>query len=461
MILSQQLSGKVFLLFILIFQNTFSQYRNWSILDQLDTLTLFANDQCAGTIISSIKADNANKKISTSLNYSIDPSISGMKLTEQRVYDYSGDLIKAKQILISASGTTKWDLEKIDGKQWSCKTTISGKSERIFVENINDNLIGEYNFANQIFDRSITVGEEFYDTVFDMMTRENFVLKTVCVKTVDKNNSIYEFELIDSKIQRSERWLVDTLGRTIEQDVPPIFVAKREKCDKEREPFEITDLWDMLKVKVPPCFQEVVVKFSAPQTLHPSISFLYEKLDNNSAVLNSFNASGVYSISSLNIDTKGWLDNSVTIQKDNKKIKRLAEKNAGTVRDWMLIVKNLTFFVYKYLDKKAVGTFSNAVETLEAGYGDCGEHAVLLAALLRSVNIPANVVLGLVTLPGKEGYFYHAWVAVPINNGVIFADAALGNAPATSGYIPLIVDPDGRGASDLVKLVGNIFVMCR
>lgn len=459
--MSQRLLNRASLTVLLLCQIASSQYRNWSILNQFDTLTIFAKNQCAGLVVLDNRANPVNKKITTKLTYSFNPSVSETKLIESRVYGFDGQLQNAKQTIISASGTTKWTLERINNNQWSCKTKTGGKSERIIVDGIKDNLISEYNQMKHILNNTMTVGMTFYDTAFDMVTRENFILKTKCVKVPDKNYNFYEFELQESRTRSNERWIVDTQGRTVEQDFPPIYQAKREKCDDQEPALNITDLWDMFKVNVSPCFQSVSLKLSASYTINSSIAFLYKKLPGNSFDLNEFNRDGIFKITPLKINTNRWLDNTITIQKDNSRIIKIAKKNAGTVRDRLLIVKNLTFFVFKYLDKKAVGTFSNAIETLEAGYGDCGEHAVLLAALLRAVNIPANVVLGLVTIPGKEGYFYHAWVVVPMDGGVVFADAALGNAPATSGYIPLILDPDGRGAAELVKLIGNIDINCR
>lgn len=461
MIISLQKLIKLILSISFLIQLTHSQYRNWSILDQLDTLYLTAQNQCAGTVISSIKADNINKRVKKQLKLSIDPSLSGLNLIENRVYDFEGKLLKAKQILQSASGTTTWELTKSPQKQWTCKTTIGGNSERITIEDVKDNLLLEYEIAKGAISKSLKSGMVFRDTIFDVMTKSHFFLKTECVKSFSKDYPYYEFEISDNRMPKSERWIIDTLGRTVEQDVPPVFIATRNRCQDKNESLEIVDLWELLKVNVQPCFQDVQIEFTSSKLLDSSVAMFYENTGQDKWLLNKSDSSGIFKITSLKLDTVDWLKSSITIQKNDNEIKQLALKNAGNIRDRLLIVKNLTFFVYKNLEKKAVGTFSNAKETLNAGYGDCGEHAVLLAALLRSVNIPANVVLGLVTLPGKEGYFYHAWVVISINNGVIFADAALGNVPATAGYIPLILDPDGRGTAELAKYIGNISIQCK
>ena len=92
---------------------------------------------------------------------------------------------------------------------------------------------------------------------------------------------------------------------------------------------------------------------------------------------------------------------------------------------------------------------------MKAGYGDCGEHAVLLCALLRSVGIESNVVLGMVYSPAKKTFYYHAWVVAFVKD-LVFFDPALGVNPATRGYIPLILDDDGTKMVYLAGMVGKI-----
>lgn len=419
-------------------------------------------ERCAGSVITNTSIDSFQKEVTQYLELTIDPSVSGMKLIENRIYDFSGMMIKADQKLFSPTGTASWNLSVTDSKNWVCTMIAGGNSVKTDIGLLNDNILMEYNIAKRIISKSIKVGEIFHDTAFDMMSRESFIIKVQCVAVANKNDKNYHFEITDKRMSKKESWIVDSLGRTVMQDIPPMFTAKKMKCNESVETVKVSEIWEMLKVDGEPCFGDINITLKLQDGLDQSIRFLYEN-DINSDRIYKFNAPdslGIYKVRRSRFNVKDWLKSSVTIQKDHPDIKKLAKKHSGRINDRLLIVKNLTFFVYKRLTKKIVGTFSNALETLEAGYGDCGEHAVLLAALLRSQNIPANVVLGLVTVPGKKGYFYHAWVAIPYKNGVIFADAALGNAPGTSGYIPLIIDPEGKGAADLAKYIGNISILC-
>jgi transglutaminase-like putative cysteine protease len=71
-------------------------------------------------------------------------------------------------------------------------------------------------------------------------------------------------------------------------------------------------------------------------------------------------------------------------------------------------------FVHIYIKKKdlTVG-FASASETARSAAGDCSEHGVLLAAMLRADKIPARAVSGLVHVPGlakgKGAFGYHLW----------------------------------------------------
>ncbi|MEN1704263.1 MAG: transglutaminase domain-containing protein [Planctomycetota bacterium] len=71
-------------------------------------------------------------------------------------------------------------------------------------------------------------------------------------------------------------------------------------------------------------------------------------------------------------------------------------------------------FVHRYIDEKSLGVgFATASEVARTRVGDCTEHAVLLAAVLRADGIPARVASGLIYADrflGSEDIFgYHMW----------------------------------------------------
>lgn len=77
-------------------------------------------------------------------------------------------------------------------------------------------------------------------------------------------------------------------------------------------------------------------------------------------------------------------------------------------------------FVRSYLNRKSLDVgFASASETARSRAGDCSEHAVLLAAMLRADGIPARGVTGLVYVDeflGESGIFgYHMWTQALLN----------------------------------------------
>ncbi len=76
--------------------------------------------------------------------------------------------------------------------------------------------------------------------------------------------------------------------------------------------------------------------------------------------------------------------------------------------------KAIRKFVYSYISSKNLDVgFATASETARSREGDCSEHAVLMAALLRADGIPARVASGLIYADqflNSDGVFgYHMW----------------------------------------------------
>lgn len=80
----------------------------------------------------------------------------------------------------------------------------------------------------------------------------------------------------------------------------------------------------------------------------------------------------------------------------------------------------LRTFVHRTISTKDMSVgFASASETARTLTGDCTEHAVLLAALMRGANIRSRVVSGMVYVDGfaeqKHVFGYHMWAQALIN----------------------------------------------
>lgn len=110
-----------------------------------------------------------------------------------------------------------------------------------------------------------------------------------------------------------------------------------------------------------------------------------------------------------------------------EKAKRFADRAGDDAGDRAEAIRA---FVYRTIDSKSLGVgFATASETARTCEGDCSEHGVLLAALLRANGIPARVVTGLIyadQFAGSRGIFgYHMWAQALIDGEWVDYDATL------------------------------------
>jgi hypothetical protein len=112
------------------------------------------------------------------------------------------------------------------------------------------------------------------------------------------------------------------------------------------------------------------------------------------------------------------------LQSDDQQLREIVEKTCGKERDAWKAAQALAEWVHQSITKKNLGTaFATAKEVAERREGDCTEHSVLLAALLRAAGLPSRVVAGLVAF--KDTFVGHMWTEVFVGEWVPL-DATLG-----------------------------------
>jgi hypothetical protein len=108
---------------------------------------------------------------------------------------------------------------------------------------------------------------------------------------------------------------------------------------------------------------------------------------------------------------------------------KAAKDAVGDTTDKAEMVKRLSAFVYRHVQKKGLDRgYAPAIATLESKSGDCTEHSVLMSALLRTVGIPTRIVDGVVVDGGNAGY--HEWVEVDLGQGFVPVDPTFNAWPA-------------------------------
>jgi hypothetical protein len=117
--------------------------------------------------------------------------------------------------------------------------------------------------------------------------------------------------------------------------------------------------------------------------------------------------------------------------------------------------------VFEYVDAKTLDVgLASASEVAETGRGDCTEHAVLLAGMLRAAGVPSRTASGLIyvdeALGRKNVFGYHMWTQAWLDGRWVDLDATLGpGTPFDAAHIALSYSAmaDGEQLNDMVDLV--------
>lgn len=147
------------------------------------------------------------------------------------------------------------------------------------------------------------------------------------------------------------------------------------------------------------------------------------------------------------------------VQNDDPRIIALAKQALGDAATATKAAKNIENFVRSYISEKNLGVgYASALEVLKSKQGDCTEHALLLAAMLKAVGIPARVATGIAYVDNFSGlrqtFVPHAWAQAYIEGEWRSYDAALNGFD--SGHILLgYGDGDPMHFFNLANSLGN------
>ena len=104
------------------------------------------------------------------------------------------------------------------------------------------------------------------------------------------------------------------------------------------------------------------------------------------------------------------------LQRDDVIVQQHAQKGAGDETDPAQIARRMESYVHTALTKKNFSTaMASAGEVARTLEGDCTEHALLLAAMLRVKAIPSRVAVGLVYVDSLSAFGGHMWTEACLN----------------------------------------------
>ncbi|MBN1600617.1 MAG: transglutaminase domain-containing protein [Chitinispirillaceae bacterium] len=442
-------------------KKTVDQWREYLAPDTLDVLV---NGKRSGVMITGFTFDDT---IVTS-NVSLSVSQNGQKLvdlTEKRSYLFDGSLSKAFQEMKSPSGSSIWELNRRKGV-WNITIITAGVRNTRIISSVYEKLTGTLEIYKGIKTKSIHVGDQWIDTLIELTSGENVITTTRCTDVPSEKNKFRWIFVSTNSLQGGEEYReLDTNGSSLYHEIPPFVAVKRGISPVRSSKTEAgsANLFEsfMVKVQEPPIKNgHTTVVTDSGVTLDSSVLSMYKKNGPSRFLLEYEDCFCKDSDPSKLSDTsKIYLKPTPTLQTDHPEIVALAQKLSEKHSTVCQKIANYTNYVSAAIENRNTATFSSAVETLRAGFGDCGEHAVLLAALLRASGVPARVVFGLVYMESLKGYYGHAWVMAFDGKRWIFTDPAHNVFPACYNRIPLLVDDSGQQMIHIIKLLGKVSIV--
>lgn len=146
-----------------------------------------------------------------------------------------------------------------------------------------------------------------------------------------------------------------------------------------------------------------------------------QRLDANAARV-SVNIDDPVDVESAEVNPDDYLEATSAVNWRDPMIQEIAAQAVEGAADAPPVqAQAIVRFVSNYISDKSLDVgFASASEVCRTREGDCSEHAILVAALLRANKIPSRVVSGIVYVPeflGKESVFgYHMWTQGLIEN---------------------------------------------
>jgi Transglutaminase-like superfamily len=126
------------------------------------------------------------------------------------------------------------------------------------------------------------------------------------------------------------------------------------------------------------------------------------------------------------------------LQIDDPRVQAMAREAKADAKDPVAVALALEGYVNRVVSEKNFSQgFATAAEVAQSREGDCTEHAVLLAALLRARGIPSRVAIGLVYVGHAGGFGYHMWTEAYLNGQWVPLDAMMGQGGTSAAYLKL------------------------
>lgn len=123
---------------------------------------------------------------------------------------------------------------------------------------------------------------------------------------------------------------------------------------------------------------------------------------------------------------------------DDYEIQRLAHTAAGVYDDDYEVCRRMEQYLRSRMKRSAFSSAMTPASSVARNLtGDCTEHAVLLATMMRVHGIPSRIVTGIVYQNQGFGFVGHMWVEALVNNEWRAFDSATGQEGVGTSHLKL------------------------
>lgn len=395
-----------------------------------------------------------------------------ISITENRTYVLGEGLVS----FLSDSKTGGGWME-IVGKLSNGKmriTSIVGGEKKTSLKEIPRESFEDYIAEERLVREDAAVGNEITFMQY-MPTLQKSVTSVSRVKEIRKEKlhgvttKIYVIETAIKELGIVTTTLVDSDGDVLQAQVGGVFTMRLEgekqakSIDYRSDVLLSSVIRSKVKIKNPSSVKEMKAElggFKDQSLLIRSERQTYKIQPDGNALL----AVAVEDLSGVKIPNipmdkdkfQKELSPSLFIQSDNPEIIALSKRIVGDERGALKISDKIVKWVYKNLKKRFSATFSNALDVLASGEGDCTEHSVLYVALARAAGLPAREVSGIMYSEEDNGFFYHQWAEAFVGKWIA-VDPTFGQSQADATHIEF-AHGDLFSQAKLINLIGSLSV---
>jgi len=348
-----------------------------------------------------------------------------------------------------------------EGHAFRLRTTV-GKDESESLLPAEGRIFLPASVRRYLASGELTPGKRYEVNVFDpsMMKQQGIVATVVREEEVPESGGTRAWRIEEEYAgAKSIAWL-DKSGAVLREEGPMGLVLKREsEADATgRNWSESTALDLVASVSIP-----VEPPLRAPQSLQrlrlriagieldrvPGDARQSIAGDVLSIEREQFPEQAGYSLPYSGAEWRAETAPTTLLQSDHPRLRQVAREVVGDTTDPSEATRRLARFVYERLRKVPTMSVPNALQVLDMGEGDCNEHAVLFAALARSIGLPTRVAAGVVYANGA--FQYHAWDEVWLGRWVT-VDPVFAQLPADVTHVKFV----SGGPEDHLAMIGVI-----